>query len=424
MDDGAAGPSRDATVSLFGPARNTILLLLGVAAFAAPLFSVIAGQAPGIGFSLRFAAMLLAAAVIGLSRFRDPMLAVAGALAPLPGVSLVFCGALGTPLSSIAVSLGALVYALGFSIALIAGDGFAMRIADGEEPKSSVMLTLQSGIRFVGPVLVVVLGLPALLAVADSQRLTPSLLLACGNALAALSSWLAVPLAGSFLSGSEDFIARTNRTREDWARRFEKIALTARSPWAMSVTGILVVLLVLGAFGSVKLDVGKDPALRSDAAVAAVVILAAAFLAGRDWRRAFAVFLATGGALIYSLWGYTRAGAAFDAPLMLLTAGLGAICFTPIAAVAVDAVLSGRSDAASASQAGILGSGPAAATGILGTLIVLAPWYREFGAARVGFVLAILFAAAGALVFHPAVTSALEEIVPRRQTAAERYRVK
>ena len=82
------------------------------------------------------------------------------------------------------------------------------------------------------------------------------------------------------------------------------------------------------------------------------------------------------------------------------------------------------SDAVSASEAGILGSGPAAATGILGTLIVLAPWYREFGAARAGFVLAILFAAMGALVFHPAVTTALEEIVPRRQTLAERYRVK
>ena len=135
-------------------------------------------------------------------------------------------------------------------------------------------------------------------------------------------------------------------------------------------------------------------------------------------------FVAAGGALTYGFWGYARAGAAFDAPLMLLTAGLGAICFTPIAAIAVDAVQSGRGDAVSASEAGILGSGPAAATGILGTLIVLAPWYREFGAARVGFVLAILFAAAGAVVFHPAVTSALEAIVPRRQTVVERYRVK
>ena len=424
MDDGATGPSRDATVSLFGPARNTILLLLGTAAVAAPLLSIVAGQAPGLGFSLRFAAMLLAAAVIALSRFRDPVLAAAGALAPLPGVSLVFCGVLGTPFGSIAVFVGALVYALGFAVALIAGDGFVMRVADGEEPKTSVMLTLQGGVRFLAPVLVVVLGLPALLAVAEPQRVTPSLLLAGGNALAALSAWLAVPLAGSFLSGSEDFIARTNRMREDWARRFEQIALAARPPWAMSATGILVVLLVLGVFGSLRLHVGGDPALRFDAAGAVVVILTAAFLAGRDWRRAFAVFFALGGALIYGLWGYARAGTAFDAPLMLLTAGLGAICFTPIAAVAVDAVLSGRSDAASASEAGIVGSGPAATTGILGTLIVLAPWYREFGAARAGFVLAILFAAAGALVFHPAVTSALESVAPRRQTLAERYRIK
>jgi hypothetical protein len=424
MDDGATGPTRDATVSLFGPARNTILLLLGAAAIAAPLFSLATGQVPELEFSLRFAAMLLAAAVIALSRFRDPVLAIAGALAPLPGVSLVFCGALGTPLSSTATVLGALVYALGFCVALIAGDGFAVRIADGEEPKASVMLTLRGSVRFVAPVLVVVLGLPALLALADRQRLAPSLLLAGGNALAALSSWLVVPLAGSFLHGSEDFIARTNRTREDWTRRFEQIAGAARSPWAMSATGILVVLLVLGIFGSVKLGLGKYPVLRFEAAGTAVVILAAAFLAGRDWRRALAIFFAAGGALIYGLWGYARAGAAFDASLMLLTAGLAAICFVPIAAVAVDAVLSGRSDAASASEAGILGSGPAATTAILGTLIVLAPWYREFGAARAGFVLAILFATAGALVFHPAVTSALEGVVARRQALGERYRVK
>src|SRR5271156_2282952 len=127
MGDGATG--HHATVSLFGPARNTILLLLGAAAIAAPLFSALAGQVPELEFSLQLAAMLLAAAVIALSRFRDPILAAAVALAPLPGVSLVFCGGLGTPLASISVSLGAFVYALGFSVGLIAGDAFALRAA-------------------------------------------------------------------------------------------------------------------------------------------------------------------------------------------------------------------------------------------------------------------------------------------------------
>jgi hypothetical protein len=192
----------------------------------------------------------------------------------------------------------------------------------------------------------------------------------------------------------------------------------------MSIAGILIVLLVLGVFGSTKLAVGKNLALRFDAAGAAIVILIAAFLAGRGWRRALAVGFAAAGALIYGVWGFARAGVAFDEPLMLLTAGLCAICFVPIAAVSISAVLSNRDDAASASEAGVLGTGPAAATGILGTLILLAPWYREFGAAWVGFVLAILFAAAGALVFHPAVASALADIAPRRHTLAERYRVK
>jgi hypothetical protein len=424
MDDGATEPSRDATVSLFGPARYTILLLLGAAALAAPLFSAAAGQVPELGFALRFAAMVVAAGAIALLQFRDPVLAVAVALAPLPGVSLVFCGMFETAVPSVADRVGALVYALGFSVALIAGDGFAVRVADGEDPKASTLLTLQSGMRFVGPILVVALGLPVLLAGFDPQRLAPSLLLAGGNLLAVLSAWLVVPLAGSFLSGSEDFIARANRLREDAMRRFERLASAGRSPWAMSITGILIVLLVLGVFGSAKLAVGKNSALRFDAAGAAIVILIAAFLAGRDWRRALAVCFATAGTLVYSVWGYARTGMAFDASLMLLTAGLGAICFVPIAAVAVSAALSGRDDAASASEAGVLGTGPAAATGVVGTLILLAPWYREFGGAWVGFVLAILFAAGGALVFHPAVASALANIAPRRHTLAERYRVK
>src|SRR5580698_7597989 len=201
MDEGATGPSRDATVSLFGPARNTILLLLATAALAAPLFSIVAGQVPGLGFSLRFAAMLVAASTIALSRFRDPVLAVAVALAPLPGVSLVFCGAFEVP--SVEV-LGALVYALGFSVGLIAGDAFAARVADGEEPKASAIATLQNSPQLLSPILAAGLALPALLMLTSAQRLFPAaLLLAGGNALAVLSGWLTVSLAGSFLSGSE-----------------------------------------------------------------------------------------------------------------------------------------------------------------------------------------------------------------------------
>ena len=422
MDHGATGSSRDATVSLFGPARNTILLLLGTAALAAPLISAFAGEVPSLEFVLRFAAMLAAAAIIALSRFRHPVLAAAAALAPLPGVSLIFCGTFATPFSTAASALGALIYAFGFSIALFAGDGFAARVADGDEPRTAVMLTLRNGVRFLAPMFVVVLGLPAVLAVAEPQRIALPLLLAAGNVLAAVSAWLVVPLAGSFLSASEDFIARTNRLREDWTRRFEPVAAVARAPWAMSATGILLVLLVLGIFGSAKLGATGD--LRLDAAGVAIVILVAALLAGRNWRRAFAVAAVTTGALIYALWGFARTGAAFDAQLMLSTAGLCAICFAPIAAVAVAAILSGRDDAASASEAGILGLGPAAATGIFGALVILAPWYGEFGTAYVGFALAIVFAAAGALAFHPAVTGALEDIAPRRQTLAERYRVK
>lgn len=422
MDDRAQGLTRDATVSLFQPARNTILLLLGLVALAAPVTAALMGHTPTLGFVVRFGAMLVAAAALALSQFREPSLAIAGALAPLPGVSLIFCGGLD---GASAACLGALVFALGFSVALIAGDAFTMRVVDGEEPKAATIRSLRESVRLLAPALVLGVALPALLAVTGPQPLlAASLLLASGNALAVLSAWLAVPLVGSFLPGSEDFIARANRTAESWTRRLDQVARVAQSPWALSASGIWLVLAVLGVFGSLKLVVGKDQAIQPDAIGAAVILLVAAWFAARDWRRTLAVFLAAASAALYALWGYVRTGTALDGSLLLMTAGLSAIVFAPIAAIAAGATLSGRADAASASEAGISSAGPAAATGIVGTLVVLAPWYREFGSARVGFVLAILFAAGGAFAFQPAMTTALEGLVPRRQTLAERYRVK
>jgi hypothetical protein len=422
MDDRAQGLTRDATVSLFQPARNTILLLLGILVLAAPVSAALMGHTPTLGFVVRFAAMLLAAAALALSQFREPSLAIAGALAPLPGVSLVFCGGLD---GASTACLGALVFALGFSVALIAGDAFTVRLVDGEDSRTATIRTLRESVRLLAPALVLGVALPVLLAATGPQQLlAASLLLAGGNALAVLSVWLAVPLAGSLLSGSEDFIARANRTAESWMRRLDRVALVARSPWALSASGIWLVLALLGVFGSLKLVIGKDLAIRPDAIGAALILLAGAWFAARDWRRTLAVFLAAAGAAQYALWGYVRTGTALDSSLLLMTAGLSAIVFAPIAAIAASATLSGRADAASASEAGILNAGPAAATGIVGTLFVLAPWYREFGTARVGFVLAILFAAGGAFAFQPAMTTVLEGLVPRRQTLAERYRVK
>jgi hypothetical protein len=174
------------------------------------------------------------------------------------------------------------------------------------------------------------------------------------------------------------------------------------------------------------LVVGKDlkSLLPSDAVAALVVVAAPTVIALRDWRRTIAVCAATIGSLLFGAWGYARSGAAFDASLLLLTCGLSGICFVPITATAATAVLSGRSDTAGASEAGVVAVGPTVATGTLSALVLLAPWYREIGEARAGFVLAVVFAAGGALVFQPAMASALEEMLPRRQTLAERYRVK
>jgi len=44
-----SGHSAEATVSFFQPARNSILILLGAAALAGPLFEFLTQGAPGLG---------------------------------------------------------------------------------------------------------------------------------------------------------------------------------------------------------------------------------------------------------------------------------------------------------------------------------------------------------------------------------------
>ena len=427
MGEGPPGPIRDTTVSLFSPARNSVLLLLALAAFSGPAFVAYSGQTPALAIWLRFAAMLVAGVVIAFLRLRDPVLTLAAVLAPLPGVSLFFGGTIETPLEPADACLAALVYVLGFSVSLTAGDRFAAHVADDEPPHVAAILVLQKSMRSFAPILIVAVFLPGvLIAAGPPGSATPALLLSIGNALAATSAWLAVPLAGSFVAGSEDFIARTNRSRESWGLRLEPAMRAARSPWAMSASGIFIVLTVLAAFGSASLAIGKDVegSLPSLAAGAFAAVLTGAFLAASSWRRAVATSVSTSAALLFGAWGFARAAAMLDAPHLLLTSGLCAIAFLPIAATAAAATLSERNDAASASEAGILSAGPSAATGSCAALVLLAPWYRQIGDARAGFVLAIILAAGGALVFQPAITGALEELLPRRRSLSERYRVK
>ncbi|HUO93517.1 MAG TPA: hypothetical protein VMU22_11370 [Rhizomicrobium sp.] len=414
-------------MSLFGPARNSVLILLALAALSGPAFIAYSGLTPAFGIWIRFAAMLVAAAVIAVLRLRDPLLAAAAVLGPLPGVSLFFGGTIDAPLDTAGALLAALVYVTGFSVALIAGDRFAAHVADDESPHVAAILVLQHSARLFAPIAGVAALTPAvIIAAGPPGSASPALLLSIGNALAAASSWLAVPLAGSLLAGSEDFIVRTNRIRESWWLRLGPVTRAAQPPWALSMSGIFAVLVTLAAFGSAGLAIAGDveASFPSLAAGTLVVIAAGAFLAAAEWRRAIAASLSTCCALLFAAWGYVRSGAPLDAPHLVLSAGLCAIAFLPIAATAAAAALSGRQDAVSASEAGTLVAGPVAATAATAGLVLLAPWYRQIGDARAGFVLAIILAAGGALVFQPAITGAFEDLVPRRQTLAERYRVK
>jgi len=424
---GAAGLSSEATVSLFRPARNTILVFLFFATGAAIWFGVTARPPLWMESVLKLAAMLVTATLLALSQYRAPLFALGLVLGALPGAAFAFAAAaLATTLlpSGLLIALAA---GLGFAVALSSAERFALRVIDSEEPEREAVALLLEERLFVVSILIVATAAPAIVAIAGSRiSLFDALLFAGSNAAAVLCAWVAVPLLCSFTRVGEEFIASTNRIRESWTRRLDGVAATARSPWAWSAAGILLVLLALAFFGSTNMPIADDVRGRLDilAGATVAVVLAGALIAARDLRRALATCLTTLSILVFADWGLARLGAPLYEATLHLEAALLAIGFVAVAATAAAAARSARAEAAGASEAGVFAAGPSAAIGMLSALVFVALWYPEGGSTWLGALLALAFAGTGALVFQPALACVLETLLPRRKTIAERYRVK
>jgi hypothetical protein len=424
---GATGLSSEVTVSLFRPARNTLLVFLFFATGAAIWFGVKAGAPLWMEFVLKLAVMLVTAALLALSQYRAPLFALSIVFAVLPGAAFAFAV---TALATTSIPAGlviALAAALGFAVALSSAERFALRVIESEDPEREAVTLLFEERLFLVSIVIVAAAAPAVTAIASPRAsLFDTLLFAGCNAAAAFCAWVAVPLLCSFLRVSEDFIASTNRIRESWTRRLDGAAAAARSPWAWSAAGILVVLLALAFFGSTNIQIagGVGARLGLMSGAAAAVVLIGALVAARDVRRAVATSITTLSVLAFEAWGFARLSAPLDGATLHLGAALLAIGFVAVSATAAAAARSARAEAAGASKAGVFAAGPSAATGMLGALAFVALWFPESGTAWLGALLALVFAGAGALVFQPALACVLETLAPRRKTIAERYRVK
>lgn len=423
MGDGLSRsePDLDARSRLLMRLRFVVLVLLGAVTFAALSAGPLMGRLPGLGFSLKFLAMLVLGLGIAFFALRQSVLAAAAALAPLPGAAFVFCGAMRQDAATAWSVPVALVYALGFGLALIIGERFAAGVADGKTPDDAAIAALRGEAWLVAALVVGAAAIPALLAaLGPPSGAALATLLAWTNAAALLGAYFVVPLAGSIPALGEDFIVRTNRLHEAWARALEPLAIFGAPPWDWSGAGILMVFLVLAVFGSARLALSDEAhaALSGAGAGAGVAgaLLLAALATARSWRRGLGLGLAVASVLPLCAWGYARAGALVDTRLFVLTAELAVLALVP-AAVALRPA---------APDALPTGSGPSGAplAAALAALVLLAPWFRDLGAARLGFALGLVAAAAAAAIFAPALAGAIEGLFPRRVSLSERYRVK
>jgi hypothetical protein len=125
-----------------------------------------------------------------------------------------------------------------------------------------------------------------------------ALLTVIESSMALVSVTLLLPLMLSRLTVDEDFVVRTNRARERRIASLENLALVATPRWGLSLTGIGVVLAVLGWFEAQRLQ----PMLLLPF-VSAVIVAGAGWIVGGGWREGVGLVIASGVALFLSVWG-------------------------------------------------------------------------------------------------------------------------
>lgn len=339
------------------------------------------------------------AAGVGFWQTRHAGLAILTALTPLPGLlwAAPLCGGSGFGVVPF------IAYGFGFALAALYAQrvlGRLLRGAGGEPPWRAAAVAL---------------GLMAVFAVLWFAKTTQAdgALQAVADTLAAsVSVLLLLPLAVTYLDFDETYVAQANRVREKRSLLFEKAGNAAIPRWGFSLTGIALVFLALGWFGS-------EPLLREGWWRYGVTLILAPAVLGTvcgGWREGLALTLVAAVSCVVALWW-----ARYDMRLPFAAAGA-----LQAAMLAVFIGLTGARSMRRWRNAGdvpemvrrrVLEDASGAVFAALGTGAVLLPALWHAGA--VPLVLAVPAAGlCGALLF-PAVVTAAETLIPRRRSVEE-----
>jgi hypothetical protein len=358
-----------------------------------------------------------AALVAAISRLhlRHSLMAVAVAAVPLAGV--IWSGVLTHLMGATrVVPVGA--YALGVVLAVHLSDRFVAGVL-GDRPAAEAASRAQGDIlRPALAALVVAAVLVLLTLFAEGVTLRMAALEAVfGWVLAALPVALALPAVFARLTFNEAFIARANRARERRVTRAYRLSMVSVPRWGMSVSGVALVMAMLSWFGASPLPLPAETGgLAIPLGIAAVVAFAVAYMVVDNWRDALALSLATLTAGLLDLWaGVLLDGTGARAAVAVVDGLLLALVSMFVVASRVRQLRENGDDEAIARLRAIENLAGPCVFAALAAAAALLVWsiFPVAVAAGVGAVAALLFA--------PALATAINTLLPKRRSVEELY---
>jgi len=364
-----------------------------------------------------FAGVFSAWAAIGYFQIRHAGLAALAVILPLP---IWFLGnGIALRLDAILVSFITLFACVfGFVCALCVADRIARGMCDGLASREAVRNAISA---LAVPILSVVMacGFSQLVVLLpynlmDCLAVTALLLIAFGAAMG--MGWLA-----RWLPYSERFIAEANAAREIRERWIARLSFVSAPRWALSLSGIAMVLGAIAFFGARSPYLQGGPgwlaARYGEVAIVTFVLFA---LALRNWRLALAQVLTLLFEMLFGLWPISpgpMAGLSEDRMLFAVALAINAIPLMWLA-WAVNGFLREGDEITTAILRALQQTGSAA---LSATIAATIPWLVvtiSGGIARFEFAAGVAAIVATPLIFL-ALTGTIYTLLPRYRSVEE-----
>ncbi len=392
--------------------RWAVLALLVLGAAAGGYAGFRDGVPPDEGLILAAIAFVLATGV-AFFHFRHVGMAVVTVLAPCMGM--------------VAAGLAARGLAMPVLLAIYGAGCIAAALTGGE----IVRRVLTEGIADAAKLALARLFLPTLLAALAGAAVLAAWLFRVSPALAVRAAVLLIvsiasgvvvtAFAASVLPFGEGFFTLANRVRE-WRETALRGATRIVEPrWALSMSGIALVLAVLGWFGAAPFlghaALFAKPALWGASGLSVFLL---SFAAGRDWREALAALLALAALALPVLWMWGAAIRHLPPMIEILTVLTAA--YLPML-VLIDGrrrFFAAGDESAVARLRALEDLGASAYFATATAVAAMLPWIVPSRSAAM-LAAAFLLAGGAAILVQPALATTLEWFAPRRRSLKQLY---